>query len=44
MSTKDVSDGQFDEETGLNLFDDTAAEDEDIYSLIWSRARRQNGD
>ena len=27
-----------------NLFDDTAIEGEESYSLIWSRARRQNGD
>lgn len=27
-----------------NLFDDTAAEEDDAYTLIWSRARRQNGD
>ncbi|MEO1121617.1 MAG: DUF736 domain-containing protein [Pseudomonadota bacterium] len=27
-----------------NLFDDTAGEGDDGYSLIWSRARRQNGD
>ena len=27
-----------------NLFDDTIIEDEDSYSLIWSRSRRQNGD
>jgi uncharacterized protein (DUF736 family) len=27
-----------------NLFDDTLIEGEESYSLIWSRARRQNGD
>ncbi|QPC42742.1 DUF736 domain-containing protein [Kaustia mangrovi] len=27
-----------------NLFDDTAIEGEENFSLIWSRSRRQNGD
>ena len=39
-----LDDPSFNAPIYANLFDDTAAEDEDIYSLIWSRVRRQNGD
>ena len=39
MSTKDVSDGQFDEETGLNLFDDTASAAGSFTHSMWGYDR-----
>ena len=40
-----LDDPSFTRPTYANLFDDATAEDsEETYSLIWSRARRKNGE
>ncbi|MDW4497913.1 DUF736 domain-containing protein [Sulfitobacter sp. D35] len=39
-----LDDPSFTQPIYANLFDDTVVEGEESYSLIWSRARRQNGD
>jgi len=39
-----LDDPSFNAPIYANLFDDAADEGEETYSLIWSRARRQNGE
>lgn len=39
-----LDDPSFTQPIYANLFDDSVVEGDETYSLIWSRARRQNGD
>jgi len=39
-----LDDPSFNAAIYANLFDDTSVDEDGVYSLIWSRGRRQNGD